>query len=191
MYNGGYGMKHTFNHIPLIGLAALLVLVGLSCSQSGPTSQSNTGQSANQPVNVAPNPSPSAVASTGTQLSPGLDLSHQSLTKLPDYVLSRTDLKQLDISYNNLTGALPAEIRHLTNLQVLNMSHNKMTGIPAEVGQLSQLTELDLSYNQFTGLPYELGNLKNLKRLILTGNDYAQADLDVILKNLPNVQVIK
>ena len=115
-----------------------------------------------------------------------LDLSNQNLEKLPADVLSRTNLEELDISNNNLSGALPAEIRFLQNLKVLKASNNKMTGVPAEVGQLSKLEILDLSYNQLTGLPYELGNLKNLKILNLSGNDYAEQDLEVIKKGIPN-----
>lgn len=113
-----------------------------------------------------------------------LDLSQQGLSALPKYVVNQVDLESLDLSSNNLTGALPAEIRQLKNLKVLNISHNKMTGVPAEIGQLSQLEILDLSYNQFTGLPYELGNLSKLKTLILTGNDYARADLEIIKDKL-------
>ena len=66
-----------------------------------------------------------------------------------------------------------------------------MTGVPAEIGQLSKLEILDLSNNQLTGLPYELGNLQNLIILNLSGNNYSEQDLGVILRTLPNVQVIK
>lgn len=120
-----------------------------------------------------------------------LDLSNQNLDKLPSYVLSSTNIEGLDISNNNLTGALPGEIRHLSNLKVLNASNNKMTGVPAEVGQLSKLEVLDLSNNQLTGLPNELGNLKKLKVLNLSGNNYSKQDLDVIRKGLSeDVEII-
>ncbi len=67
-----------------------------------------------------------------------------------------------------------------------------MTGVPAEVGQLQNLEVLDLSNNKLTGLPYELGNLKNLKTLNISGNDYSQLDLDTITKKLPaGVNIIK
>jgi len=49
---------------------------------------------------------------------------------------------------------------------------------------LSNLEILDLSNNQLTGLPYELGNLKNLKTLNLSGNNYAKQDLEIIKKGL-------
>lgn len=120
-----------------------------------------------------------------------LDLSNQNLTQVPNDVFARTDLVSLDVSHNRLTGALQAEVRHLRNLEWLNLSHNQFTGVPAEVGQLSELRYLDLSYNQLTGLPYELGNLKKLEVLDLTGNAYSRDDLAKIQEGLPAlVQII-
>jgi Leucine-rich repeat (LRR) protein len=119
-----------------------------------------------------------------------LDLSSQNLDKVPANVFSRRDLDELDLSYNKLTGAIPAEIRHLSNLKVLKLDHNQMTGVPAEVGQLSKLENLDLSYNKLTGLPQELANLKNLKTLNLKGNNYSSQDLEYIRSRLPNTNFI-
>lgn len=121
---------------------------------------------------------------------PSLDLSSQNLDKVPSYVFSRTNLTTLDLSYNQLTGAIPAEIRHLSKLKILKLDHNQMTGVPAEVGQLSQLESLDLSYNKLTGLPQELANLKNLKTLNLKGNNYSAQDLEYIRSRLPNTTFI-
>lgn len=120
-----------------------------------------------------------------------LDISGQGFDRLPASVLSMTGLENLDISHNGITGALPAEIRQLQNLKVLNASSNRMTGVPAEMGQLSKLEVLDFSNNQLTGLPREIANLKNLKVLNLSGNEPSQQDLDVIQKALPNLQVIR
>ncbi|PIZ96528.1 MAG: hypothetical protein COX80_01135 [Candidatus Magasanikbacteria bacterium CG_4_10_14_0_2_um_filter_33_14] len=121
-----------------------------------------------------------------------LDLSNQNLSKVPNDTFNKTNLQELNISHNNLTGSLQAEVRHLQNLRVLNMSNNQMTGVPAEVGQLSKLEILDLSNNQLIGLPNELANLKNLKTLNLSGNNYSTQDLAVIEKGLSkNVNIIK
>lgn len=119
-----------------------------------------------------------------------LDLSTQNLKSVPSYVFNERGLKELDVSYNQLTGALPSQINQLKNLRKLDASHNKMTGVPAEVGQLDNLEELDLSYNQLTGLPQELGNLKNLKILNISGNNYSRQDLKYIEDRLPKTTVI-
>jgi Leucine-rich repeat (LRR) protein len=124
-----------------------------------------------------------------TSKSAVIDLSGQGLIKTPDYVFSKTDTQELNLSNNKLSGALQAEVRHLVNLRILDLSNNNFTGVPAEVGQLNKLEVLDLSNNSLTGLPYELGNLSNLTILDLRGNDYAKADLEIIKKGLPNTEI--
>jgi Leucine-rich repeat (LRR) protein len=148
-------------------IATAVVFIGAGCASQPQNLNKETN--ANTPV-----------AATGTRL----DLSGRGLTELPKSVLQRTDLTELDISNNRLTGALPAEIRMLTNLKVLNASNNSMTGVPAEVGQLQKLEVLDLSNNKLTGLPNELGNLKNLRTFNLSGNDYSVQDLNFIRSKL-------
>ena len=105
-------------------------------------------------------------------------------------VFDKTNLTELNVSYNQLTGALPSQIGKLKNLKILNASNNQMTGVPAEVGQLNNLEILDLSNNQLTGLPNELANLKKLKTLNLSGNQYSEQDLNNIRNSLPNVNYI-
>lgn len=119
-----------------------------------------------------------------------LDLSKRNLTKVDMSVFDKTSLEELNVSFNNLTDALPSQIGKLKKLKVLNVSNNQMTGVPAEVGQLTNLEVLDLSNNQLTGLPNELANLKNLKTLNLSGNQYSEQDLQGIRNSLPNVNYI-
>lgn len=96
------------------------------------------------------------------------------------------DTRVLDLSNENLSGSLKAEIRLLSSLKELNISNNNFTGLPAEVGQLSQLEILNLSNNPLTGLPQELGKLKKLKVLDLRGTEYSSFDMDIIQANLPS-----
>lgn len=120
-----------------------------------------------------------------------LDLHGQGLTKAPMYIFERTGLEELDLSGNDLSGSLQAEVRHLQDLKVLDLSNNKFTGVPAEIGQLKNLRVLNLSNNLLTGLPNELGNLSNLTLLDISGNNYSKADLALIKEKLPPTTVIK
>ena len=163
----------------LLLIASVALLAG--CVKIEPTRNS-----ANGATTVTTNPAPAAVSPANK-----LDLSNRGLTKVSLDVFARTNLEELDVSGNNLTGALPAEIRHLAQLKVLDASNNQMTGVPAEIGQLKNLRILNLANNQLTGLPYELGNLKNLEILNLSGNPYSIQDFEIIRQGLPtNIEII-
>ncbi len=118
-----------------------------------------------------------------------LILSNEGLTQVPASVFQKTETVTLNLSGNKLTS-VQSEIGKLTNLTSLDLSNNVLTNIPAELGQLTNLEVLNLSNNKLTGLPYELGNLKNLTLLDLRGNAYAQADLDIIKKGIPNAVIL-
>lgn len=131
-----------------------------------------------------------AIEGRGADEGTTLNLSGQKLSSVPKYVFERTNLTNLNLSNNLLSGSLPAEIRLLSKLRSLDLSNNNFTGVPAEIGQLSQLEILDLSGNAITGLPHELANLKNLKSLDLRNTSYSKADLEIIKKGLPASVVI-
>jgi len=61
------------------------------------------------------------------------------------------DTDSLDLTFNDLTGSIPAEIELLTNLTYLNLGYNQLIGpIPSEIGNLTNLHLLDLRDNQLT-----------------------------------------
>ncbi len=188
-------MQFIFSILSLVGIIGFVVWWSTrDMAEIAPPSPSETEQVAETAKNPITTPIEQAKEVKGLVESKNLislDLSEQGLTKVPEYVFGRTDLQSLDLSNNNLTGALQAEVRHLQKLKALDLSGNKFTGVPAEVGQLKNLETLDLSNNLLTGLPYELGNLSNLKILDLSGNHYSEADLTVIKKTLPASVTIK
>ncbi|OIO18779.1 MAG: hypothetical protein CO029_00555 [Candidatus Magasanikbacteria bacterium CG_4_9_14_0_2_um_filter_41_10] len=141
---------------------------------------------------VSPSGQPPTVQDKVNDKDMILNLDNRGLTSVPANTFDDINIQVLDLSHNKLTGSLPGEIRHLSHLTFLDMSYNSMTGIPAEIGQLTELETLNLSHNQFTGLPHELGNLTHLRTLDISGNNYATADLAIIEKQLPSsVTIIK
>ncbi|KAE8706145.1 Detected protein of unknown function [Hibiscus syriacus] len=79
----------------------------------------------------------------------------------------------LDLSCNNLTGAIPQTLGKLSFLHGLNLSHNHLTGcIPVSFSNLPQIESLDLSYNNLSGkIPSELVKLNFLEVFSVAHNN--------------------
>lgn len=173
----------------IIGLILVAGMVGYLARTPEESVPAEDSPSATTPVATVPTEEPPTeeppVKEVSITSGKNIDLSGKGLTKVPESVFRETSATSLDLSHNKLGGALQAEVRHLENLEVLNLSDNNLTGVPAEVGQLSKLRVLDLSNNPITGLPYEIGNLKNLEVLDLRGTQYATSDLEIIKEGLP------
>lgn len=130
-------------------------------------------------------------AQTTARSGKTIDLSSKGLTEISTSILDDSSVTVFNVSNNALTGALPAEIRKLTNLEELIASDNNMTGIPAEIGQLSKLRVANFANNDISGLPLEIGNLSNLETLDLRGNpNVSDYDISQIQPKIPNAQII-
>lgn len=120
-----------------------------------------------------------------------LILSNNSIRTLPTEMGKMTNVVVFKIDHNLLEGSLIGEIRQMSKLKQLDVSHNKMTGMPAEIGQLNKLETLNYSYNNISGLPNELASLKNnLKVFDLTGNPLSQEQISKLKASLPNTKII-
>ena len=83
------------------------------------------------------------------------------------------------------------ELGQLSQLRELHLQNNQLTGpIPPELGQLSQLRELHLQHNQLTGsIPTELGRLSQLREFSFRGNRLT-GPVPIPLNHLPDVYVL-
>jgi Leucine-rich repeat (LRR) protein len=94
---------------------------------------------------------------------------------IPEYIgdLS-TELTQLFLDHNNLSGIAPSSIGNLTGLTKLGLSANNLTGTLGEwIGMLKYLQQIELQQNNFIGpIPSSIGNLTLLTILYLDHNEF-------------------
>ncbi|XP_026446668.1 LRR receptor-like serine/threonine-protein kinase EFR [Papaver somniferum] len=94
--------------------------------------------------------------------------------QIPLSIVKCSELRILDLMGNQLSGNIPPEIgQYLLRLQVLKLNQNQLSGtIPPSIGNISSLTVLDLGTNTIGGpIPSELGRLQKLKTLSLSINN--------------------
>ena len=121
-----------------------------------------------------------------------LELSGNNLSgALPSEIGDLKVLRELDLNGNRLTGPIPPRLGRLSNLSGLDIGSNQLTGpIPPELGNLSDLSRLRLVFNQLTGpIPPELGSLSELNYLELLGNRLT-GPIPSELGNLSNLFVL-
>ena len=121
-----------------------------------------------------------------------LDLTHNELTgTIPAELGDLANLRHLSLRGNELTGTIPAELGDLANLQYLSLGSNGLMGtIPAELGDLANLQYLDLGGNELTGtIPAELGDVTKLGRLNL-GENQLTGTIPAELGDLANLEAL-
>ena len=91
-----------------------------------------------------------------------------------------------------LSGSIPAELGHLTNLRELWLGDgNKLSGeIPSDLARLTRLAILDLGLNELSGgIPMWLGDLSDLRLVYLDGNQLI-GEIPAGLGNLANLELL-
>lgn len=76
---------------------------------------------------------------------------------------------ELSLSSNELTGEIPEELALLTELTVLSLEGNNLTGTASPLDQLVNAEYIDVSGNQLTGVP-NLSGITSLATLKLENN---------------------
>ena len=92
---------------------------------------------------------------------------------IPAEIGNMTSLTSIYLNNNRLTGSIPSTIGNLTSLITFRLYTNNLTGeIPSSIGNMTSLTELQIQSNKFTGeIPSSIGNLTNLTILRMQNNN--------------------
>jgi len=107
---------------------------------------------------------------------------------------STGEVIELDLSNNNIRGAIPQEISAMTDLIELNFTHNSLTGISLSIVALKKLYSFEIYHNENMGwIPVEvIDRLQNLLtkdkkkiseklRSLVTNSDQ-----DYFVRSMPN-----
>ncbi|XP_057428506.1 probable LRR receptor-like serine/threonine-protein kinase At2g24230 [Lotus japonicus] len=103
---------------------------------------------------------------------------------IPDTTIGKlSKLQHLDLSNNKISG-LPSDFWSLTLLKSLNLSSNQISGaLTSNIGNFGLLEMFDFSSNNFSGeVPEAIGSLKSLRVLKLDHNRFEQSIPAEILK---------
>ena len=118
-----------------------------------------------------------------------LDISHNGLNEVPDWVKHMTALRELDVSYNRLS-VLPWGIGNLTRLTELNVCRTGLRTFPPTIKHLTQLQGLFVFDTALTSLPDTLGDLNLLEVLDVSFTCELESIVPAVLsmKNLKELQ---
>lgn len=115
-----------------------------------------------------------------------LDLSQNKLTSVPS-LNHLTTLEHLNLSHNRI-NKLAEEIQKCVLLKSIELRHNALSKVPTIFHSFPKLTKLDLSHNNLNDIS-ELHSLKQLIHLKLSGN--LLGTLSPSISNLQSLETIE
>ncbi|KAJ0082326.1 hypothetical protein Patl1_09775 [Pistacia atlantica] len=118
-----------------------------------------------------------------------LDLSgNQIHGAIPPALNNLTRLQYIFLFSNRISGTIPSNLSNLSQLQVLDLSKNRIHGIiPPTVNNLSSLTHIYLGSNQLNGSVPDMQNMKNLVAISFTSN-FLEGIIPLSLGQLPSLE---
>lgn len=117
-----------------------------------------------------------------------LSLRDQDWKFFPMELTRFPNLQILNLSANKIS-LIPAEIHQMENLQVLILANNKIKSLPASMSELENLTQLYLAGNKLVFVPAWVGGLGKLRRLDLTYNRLTQYEIEQLENRLPRCEI--
>ena len=98
-----------------------------------------------------------------------LNLSHNSISEIPDSIFGFLHLRLLDLSFN-IIEKIPSTLCLLHELRKIDLSNNKITSLPSSFNNLRRLEKLNISNNNIDQIPTSLGSVSTLQVILTSGN---------------------
>ncbi|KAI3443426.1 hypothetical protein Pfo_000091 [Paulownia fortunei] len=162
---------------------------------------------------------PSTFAFCSSLLSLNLGNNQLSDNFLGTIISSITNLRYLHLPFNNISGSIPESLKNFTQLQVLDLSANALTGnlpsefcsaktpyalekimladnyltgaVPRGLGLCRNLRVIDLSFNILSGpIPREIWTLPKLSDIVMWANDLSGEIPEGICIKAANIQTM-
>ncbi|KAL5207726.1 hypothetical protein ABZP36_032161 [Zizania latifolia] len=102
-----------------------------------------------------------------------------------------TELEELYVDLNSISGSLPDDLFRLPSLRNLFLQENQLSGrMTSRFGNLSSIAKLDISFNSFSGyLPNVFGSLGKLEYFSAQSN-FFRGPLPSSLSHSPSVKML-
>jgi len=98
-----------------------------------------------------------------------LSLREKGYSKIPDQIFKFSNLEILDLSLNKI-DSIPNAIKELENLKFLLLAYSEVKFITPKINQLKNLENINLLDNQISKIPDEVCSLEKLRKINLAGN---------------------
>ncbi|OOO03809.1 Leucine rich repeat 4 [Aspergillus oryzae] len=120
-----------------------------------------------------------------------LNLSNNKLNLEDIQIIMEVEsVKDLKLAKNHLQGSFPADIKNLSNLEVLDLHSNSLTELPNEVAYLTSLRVLNVGDNHLSTLPFEGLSKLSLKELSAPNNRLKDTLLPASVQALMTLQYL-
>lgn len=117
-----------------------------------------------------------------------LSLKDQGLKEFPRDLSRFPNLQVLDLSHNKIRHVPPA-VQDLPHLQNLNLYNNRIKSLPDELKHLENLHSLYLGKNKLVQVPTWVGGLSKLRALDLSYNHLTRYEIGLVAALMPNCKV--
>ena len=108
-----------------------------------------------------------------------IDGSNNWLRFLPDNMMEHmSSINYLNFSFNKLT-ILPETMGFMVGLQELDLSHNDIVNLPEKFGGMTSLINLNMEHNEIPFIPRSVGMLSNLRTFFFRDNNLKTLPVEV------------